>query len=263
MRVNILNVVFLSIIICSFGLGKNELYFINGRNIYLEKNITNFRNNRILADADNQFDLNNFYESTLSLVNQFSDCNDDDEEITNLRNIIDSHIKKHKENNTLPNLNNLDRKTKKLIHKIQKELNEAKKELDNIGNGELKIQPIYDKRIIKKDENNFVSEQEDFKQLENYENIFEIGNYNFEGEYNEIISSSIYREIKMDENLRKDEVKFYKKMTMILVGFLVTISSGMWYSIVFLIPYMLSLLKKCWKITKLQIKISKIPKSSR
>ncbi|CAD2099590.1 fam-b protein [Plasmodium vinckei lentum] len=64
----------------------------------------------ILADRDNQFDLNNFYESTLSLANQFSDYTDDDEEITNLRNIIDSRIKKHKGSNILPNLNNVDEK---------------------------------------------------------------------------------------------------------------------------------------------------------
>ncbi|CAD2090629.1 fam-b protein [Plasmodium vinckei lentum] len=264
MKGNIFKFVLFSIIICFFEYSKNELYFINERNMCLERNIINFINNRILADSDKQFDLNNFYQSTSSLANQFSDCDDDDdEEITNLRNIIDSHITKHKENNTLPNLNNIDRKTKKLIHKIQKELNEAKKELDNKRNNELSIQQIYDKRIIKKDENNFVSEQEDFKQLENYENIFDIGNYNFEGEYNEIISSNIYREIKMDENLRKDEVKFSKNVAILIVGYLVTISSGVWYSIIFLIPYMLSLLKKCWKVIKLKSKISKIPKSSR
>ncbi|VEV55374.1 Plasmodium exported protein, unknown function [Plasmodium vinckei vinckei] len=81
---------------------------------------------KILSDADNQFDLNNFYQSTVSLANQFNAYNDD-EEIINLRNIINSHVKNYKESNTTPNLNNLDGKTKKLIHKIQKELNEAKK----------------------------------------------------------------------------------------------------------------------------------------
>ncbi|CDU17377.1 fam-b protein [Plasmodium yoelii] len=105
MRISILKFVFFSIIICSFEYAKNELYFVNERSICLERNITKFRNNRILADVDNQFDLNDFYQSTLSLVDQFNDCNDD-EEITNLRNIIDSQIKKHKESNTLPDLNN-------------------------------------------------------------------------------------------------------------------------------------------------------------
>ncbi|CAD2096378.1 Plasmodium exported protein, unknown function [Plasmodium vinckei brucechwatti] len=175
MKANILNFVFFSIIICFFGYGKNELYFINKRSICLERNVTNFRNNRELSDVDNQFDLNDFYQSTFSLVNQLNDCNDDDEEITNLRNAIDSHIKNHKENNTLPNLNNLDGKTKKLIYKIQKELNEAKKELDNIGNDELSIQPIQDKRVIKKNENNF-----------------EIDNNKFNNEYNEIKSINNY-----------------------------------------------------------------------
>ncbi|SCL82936.1 Protein of unknown function (DUF2031), putative [Plasmodium chabaudi adami] len=148
MRTNILNFVFFSIIICSFEYAQNELYFINERNIYLERNIINLINNRILADADNQFDLYDFYQSTSSIANQFSDCDDDDEEMIRLRNIIDSHIKKHKENNTLPNLNNADKKTKKLIYELQKELEETKKEVDNIRINELAIQPMQDQYYL-------------------------------------------------------------------------------------------------------------------
>ncbi|SCL85720.1 Protein of unknown function (DUF2031), putative, partial [Plasmodium chabaudi adami] len=165
MRVNILNLVFFSII-CFFGYGKNELYFINERNIYLERNIINFRNNRILADADIQFDLNNFYQSTLSLAYQFNGYKDDDKEITNLRNIIDSHLEKYKENNALPNLNKVDKKTRRLIHELQKNLNEAKKEFDNKRNSELAIQLIHDKKIIKKYKKISVSKHENLKQLE-------------------------------------------------------------------------------------------------
>ncbi|KEG00151.1 hypothetical protein YYE_05000, partial [Plasmodium vinckei vinckei] len=129
MKVSILKFVLFSIIICSFEYAPKELYFINERKIYLERNIINFKNSRILADKDKQFDLNNFYESTLSLANQFSEYIDDDEEITNLRNIIDSRIKKHKGSNISPNLNNVDEKTKKLIYELQTELEEVKKEL--------------------------------------------------------------------------------------------------------------------------------------
>ncbi|SCL89132.1 Protein of unknown function (DUF2031), putative [Plasmodium chabaudi adami] len=259
MRVNILNFVFFSIIICSFEYAQNELYFINKRNIYLERNIINFINNRTLADADNQFDLYDFYGSNLSLANQFSDC---DEEMIRLRNIIDSHIRKNKENNTLPNLNNVDKKTKKLIYELQKELEETKKEIDNIRNNELVIQPIKDKRRIKKDENIPVSDHEVFKQLEISENALEIGNYNFEDEYNEIISSDIYKEIKMDEKLRRGKASSSKKLTMVIVGYLAILSSGVWYSIIFFIPYILSAIRKCWKVLKLKLKISKIQKSS-
>ncbi|SCL89515.1 fam-b protein [Plasmodium chabaudi chabaudi] len=99
------------------------------RSIYLERNVINFRNNMILADADSQFDLYDFYQSTSSLANQFNDYNDDDDKITNLRNIIDSHIKKHKESNILPNLNHVDKKTKILIRKLRKELEETQKGL--------------------------------------------------------------------------------------------------------------------------------------
>ncbi|CAD2112704.1 Plasmodium exported protein, unknown function [Plasmodium vinckei petteri] len=119
-----------------------ELHFVNERSIYLGRDIIKFKNNRILANVDNQFDLNNFYESTFSFANQFNDYNYDEEEITNIRNAIDSHIKEHKENNTLPNLNNVDKKTKKLIYELQKELEYVKKEIDNIRNNELAIQPL-------------------------------------------------------------------------------------------------------------------------
>ncbi|ETB56989.1 hypothetical protein YYC_05336 [Plasmodium yoelii 17X] len=158
MRARILKYVFFSIVICSFEYAKNELYFVNDRGIHLERNVINFRNNRILSDADNQFDLNEFYESTLSLVSQFNDYNGGNKEIEYLRNIIYSHIKKRKESNTSFNLKNVDSKTKKLINKFRKELEELTKELDNKINGELAIQPIHDKIIIKKNENSSVSE---------------------------------------------------------------------------------------------------------
>ncbi|CAD2112567.1 fam-b protein [Plasmodium vinckei] len=112
MIISIFKFVLFLIIICSFEYAPNELHFVNERSIYLGRDIIKFKNNRILADAGNQFDLNNFYESTFSLANQFNDCNDDDKEITNLRNAVDSHIKEHKESNTLPNLNTVDKKRK-------------------------------------------------------------------------------------------------------------------------------------------------------
>ncbi|CAD2099513.1 fam-b protein [Plasmodium vinckei petteri] len=88
-------------------------------------------NNRILAYVDNQFYLNNFYESNLSLENKFSDYIDDDEEMIHLGNIIDSYIKNDKESNISPNLDNVDEKTKNLIYELQKELEEVKKEIYN------------------------------------------------------------------------------------------------------------------------------------
>ncbi|EUD73109.1 hypothetical protein YYG_02109 [Plasmodium vinckei petteri] len=236
MKGNILNFVFFSIIICFFGYGRNELYFINERSICLERNIINFRNNRILADAEKQFNLNNFYQSTWSLVNQLNDCNDDDEEITNLRNAIDSHIKNHKENNTLPNLNNLDGKTKKLIHKIQKELNEAKKELDNKSNCELEIQLMHDKRIIKKYENISVLEQKNFKQLENYENIFEIDEDKFDDKYNKIKSSNCYNKLKKNPEYKKSKKNLIIKVMLLITTFFVIIASGAMKFLLLLIP---------------------------
>ncbi|SCM01100.1 Protein of unknown function (DUF2031), putative [Plasmodium chabaudi adami] len=255
MRVFILKLFCFSVIICSFEYAKNELYYVNERSIYLERNVINFRSNRILADTDNQFDLNNFYESTLSLANQFSEYIDvDDDEITNLRNDIASRIKNHKENNTLPNLNNLDKKTKKFIHELQKELEETKKELDNIRNSELAIQPTQDKRIIKKDENNFVSEHENFKHLENEGNFLKIEDYNFEDKYHEITSSDIYKEKKIYRKLRKVGKNLFKNMVVFIVGSFMIVSSGSFDVAILLIPYMISIISKTWTFLKLSHK---------
>ncbi|SBW38337.1 fam-b protein, partial [Plasmodium berghei] len=203
-----------------------ELYFVNDKGIYLEGNVINFRNNRILEEADNQIDLNEFYQSTLSLANQFNGCNDGKKEIEHLQNIINSHIKKHKENNTLPNLNNLDKKTKKLIDDLRTELEEVKREIDNKRNGELAIHSIDDKIIIKKDENGSVSEHEDFKQLRNSENILEIDEDIFDNEYCEIKSSENYRKFQINKNIKKNE-KLIKKLMILSVTILsVAIASG-------------------------------------
>ncbi|ETB57021.1 hypothetical protein YYC_04873 [Plasmodium yoelii 17X] len=257
MRISILKYVFFSIIISLFEYAKNELYYVNERSICLERNITNFRNNRILADADNRFDLNDFYQSTLSLMNQFNDYIDDDKEITYLQNTIDSQIKMRKENNTLPDLNNLDKKTKKLIDELRKELEEVKKEIDNKSDGELAIQPIYDKRIIKKDENNYVSEYENFGQLENYENVLGSEYDNFEDKYNEVTSSNDYKRLKIDRTLTKHKKKLFKKMLIFMGSQFLIIISGAWYLTFLFIPQMISIIKKWWKIIKLSNKIEK------
>ncbi|ETB56435.1 hypothetical protein YYC_05580 [Plasmodium yoelii 17X] len=214
MRVNILKYVLFSIVICSFEYAKNvisvsiELYFVNDRGMYLERNVTNFRNNRILADADNQFDLNEFYQSILSLVNQFNDCNDDNKEITSIRNVIDSHIKKHKESNISLNFKNLDSKTKKKINKFRTELEEVKKELDNKMNSELEMQSIYDEQIVNKDENSYVSEHQDLEKLKN-------------DKYNEVILSRSYKKFKITRKMKKEVTKF----TMACLGFIVVVFS--------------------------------------
>ncbi|SCL91567.1 Protein of unknown function (DUF2031), putative [Plasmodium chabaudi adami] len=228
---------------------------VNERSIYLERNVINFRNNRILADADSQFDLYDFYQSASSLANQFNDYNDDDDKITNIRNIIDSHIKKHKESNIFPNLNHVDKKTNILIRKLRKELEETKKELDNIRNDELAIQPIQGKRIIKGDEKISVSEQE-FKQLENSENILDTGYYNFEDEYNEITSSNSYKKFKIDKVIIKLGEEIIK-LVLYTISFLMIIPAGGMLLLLLLIPYLYSILKKLHKMVKLELKNQK------
>ncbi|CAD2106402.1 fam-b protein [Plasmodium vinckei brucechwatti] len=259
MKISILKYASFSIIICFLGFTKNELHFINEANKFLERNIINFKNNRILADGDNQFDLNNFYQSALSLANQFSDCNDDDdddddESIKNIRNIINSRVKKNKGSNTFLNLNNLDKKTRNLIYKLQKELEEAQKELDNMRNGELEIQPTQDKRIINKYENNSVSEQEDIKQLKNYENILEAEHNHFECVYNHITSNNGYNTFKIDKDIIKLGGKVIKKAILYVVCFVIIVSTGGKLLLLLLAPYLYSIIKNVRKIVDLEIK---------
>ncbi|SCL81566.1 Protein of unknown function (DUF2031), putative [Plasmodium berghei] len=75
MRVSILKYVLFSIVICSFEYSKNELYFVNDRGIWLERNVINFRNNRILSYADNEFDLNGLNIIYIS-INNFNEYNE-------------------------------------------------------------------------------------------------------------------------------------------------------------------------------------------
>ncbi|SCL86972.1 fam-b protein [Plasmodium chabaudi adami] len=234
MRIFILKLVFFSFIICSFEYAKNELYYVNERSIYLKRNVINFRSNRILADTDNQFDLNNFYESTLSLANQFSEYIDDvdDDEITNLRNDIASRIKKHTESNISPNLNDVDEKTKKLIYELQKELEEVKKKLDNIRNGELAIQPMHDKRITKKNEN-----------------ILEAKN-----EYSEITSSNNYKEFQINRKLKKSEKKIIVACLTFIVSFFALLALGAKFLLLLLIPCVGFILKALWDYVNLELK---------
>ncbi|CAD2103504.1 fam-b protein [Plasmodium vinckei brucechwatti] len=239
MIVSIFKFVLFLIIICSFEYAPNELYFINETSKYLERNIINFINNRVLADADKIFDLNNFYESTFSLANQFNDCNDDDEEITNLRNAIDSHIKSHKESNTLPNLNNVDRKTKKLIYELQKELEEVKKDINNIRDAKIATQPIQEKRIIKMDENVSVSNHEG--------NISEMRHNGVNSSNNNVLNNIL--------NLQKEEKKLVKTLLLLIVSFFVILGSGVMKLLVLLVPFGFFIYKSCRKISKYRSKL--------
>ncbi|SCL86223.1 fam-b protein [Plasmodium berghei] len=247
MRVSVLKYVLFSIVICSFEYAKNELYFVNDRGICLERNVINFRNNRTLADADNEFDLNEFYESTLSLASQLGDYVEGNKEITNLQNIIDSHIKKHKESNTSLDLKNVDSKTKKLINECRKELEELKKKIADKTNGELAIQPILDKKIIKKDGNSSVSEHEGFKQLKDNEN-------------NKIISSNCHMKSKVIKKFIKEGIKFILSGLAFLAVVVLIPIIGLPSLFILLIPSGFSTIFSLIRLNKLYIKFEKILK---
>ncbi|SBW38099.1 fam-b protein [Plasmodium berghei] len=256
MRVSVLKYVLFSIVICSFEYAKNELYFVNDKGIYLEGNVINFRNNRILADVDKEFDLNEFCQSTLSLATQLGDCIEDNEEIAHLRNIIDSHIKKHEESNTSIDLKNVDSKTKQLINEFRKELEELKKHITDKMNGELAIQPIDDKIIIKKDENSSVSEHEDFKQLENERNI--VANEHYE-------TDSSIEELKNKRKLKK-RIKGLMVRSVLLVGFIFALLIPGWISSVFIImnaALSIETIIRSYQYVKLSFKVRKMPKKKK
>ncbi|CAD2092364.1 fam-b protein [Plasmodium vinckei lentum] len=246
MKASILNFVLFSIVIGSFEYAKKELYYVNERSIYLERDIIYFRNNRILADADKQFDFNDFYKSNLNFVNEFKDNNYDDKENIYLRNIIDSHIKKHKESNKTPNLNNVDDETKKLIHELRKEIEEVKKELDNKRNGKLAARSIQNKKIAKKCKDNPVSKDVSFKELENEKN-------------NEIISRS-NNELESDLETKKSIKKLLKRgllLAGISLGFL--ISGGLTIPFIVIVTLVsFDTFKKLWQHTKSEFKAPNI-----
>ncbi|CAD2110851.1 fam-b protein [Plasmodium vinckei] len=257
MRVSILKFVFFSIIICSFEYAKNELYYANETSIHHERNLINFRNNRILTDADEHFDLNYFYESIVSLADQLNDRKDVDKDIKKTRNIINSHIKEYKESNKLPNLNNVDKKTKREIHKLQKELEEVKKELDNIRNDKFEIQPIQDKRIIIKSEKNSVSNYEGPKGLE-------------------YLRSFTPNEQNEDETTAEDILECQRELDKRLKGLMIRGLFMILLSLVLLIPGVIQIgaaiisvlltietFYRCYQYARLGFKIYKIPKKSK
>ncbi|KEG02414.1 fam-b protein [Plasmodium vinckei vinckei] len=254
MRISILYFVFFSIIICSFEYGKNILHFINERNVYLERNIINLENNRILADGDKQFDLNHFYESTLSLVSQLNDHNDDDEVIKKIQNIIDSHINKHKESNTLPNLNNVDKKTKKLIYELRKELDEVKKEIDNIRNNKLAIQPIEDKRIVNRHEVVSVSNYEGLNGLEYPRHITA-------NEQN-AVNTTVDDELKNKRKVKRRRYGLFVRAFILVVLSIVVLIPGvnLWVLGTLIVSLSIETYFRCYQFRKLTFKIYKVPK---
>ncbi|EAA18193.1 hypothetical protein YYC_05798 [Plasmodium yoelii 17X] len=283
MKSSIFKFVFFSIIISSFEYAQNELYFVNERSINLERNITNFRNNRILADTDNRFDLNNFYESTLSLINKINDDNDDDEEITKLKSIMNLQLMKSKESNTLKDLNNVDKKTKKYVLKLQKELEGLKKELDDTNNDDKKVDDKNNDNKNNDDENNDDKNNDD-KNNDNKNNYDELAikrehgkhliekNGHFylsdvpefkpmsnEGilvakEHQEIISY-INNERSTTRKLRKERTKLIKKV-ILLIGVCVTgLMTGMALPfLIFISIISFETAKKMWKIFRLSMK---------
>ncbi|SCL85520.1 fam-b protein [Plasmodium chabaudi chabaudi] len=260
MRVNILNSVFFSII-WFFGYGKNILHFINESSICLERDIINLENNRILAGADNQFDLNNFYGSTLTLADQLNDYkddyeDDDDEVIKKIQNIIDSHREKDKRSNTLPNLNNVDKKTKKLIHELRTELDEVKKELDNIKNNKLAIQPIQDKRIVNRREVASVSNYEGLNGSE-YLRVITAN------EQNAVNTTADDKLKNIRELNRKRKGLYVRAGILIIMGGVILIPGvNIWAFLPIIVGATAETLFRCYQFYKLGSKIYKIPKNN-
>ncbi|SCL94588.1 Protein of unknown function (DUF2031), putative, partial [Plasmodium chabaudi adami] len=127
------------------------------------------QHNKIDSSSNNELANKATLESVKNKVLKFEliEYNVDDDLIMILRMTIKPYAKKHKENSTLPDLNKANIATKFLLREQQKQLEEMKKELDNLRNDELETKRVRDKRILKKDENNSVSEHKGFEKLKN------------------------------------------------------------------------------------------------
>ncbi|CDU16182.1 fam-b protein, partial [Plasmodium yoelii] len=232
-----------------------ELYYVNERTICFERNIINFSNNRILADGDSQFNLHEFYESTSSVENQVNDHDNDDEKNISIRNTVDSHVKKNKKSKKSLYSKNVDKKRKNLIHGDHKEIEEieeTKKVVDNINNNKLAIAPI---------ENNSLSEEEDFKELENEGNIVVSEDYESD--------SSIEDELNDKLELKKMVNGLMRKVIFLNMIFF-ALSMNEWVEIILIIMTvalsfeiffrLYQYLKLCFKVYKRSLKKKESPK---
>ncbi|SCL92244.1 fam-b protein [Plasmodium chabaudi adami] len=162
-----------------------ELYFVN-ESIYLERAAINFRSSRINRK---------------------------------LQNIIDPYIEKDNENDTLPNLDNIDEEKKKLIYELRKEIEEEQKKFASTRNNRLAMYSIQNRSITKMDDNNYISEQNNYN-LENEGN-------GFEAEDNEIISRDNYMESKNNGKFKKTLKKILRVMGMVATTLAIILSGGL------------------------------------
>ncbi|CDU16358.1 hypothetical protein YYC_05049 [Plasmodium yoelii 17X] len=187
MRVNILKYVLFTIVICSFEYAKNELYYVNERSTCLERNVINFRNNRILADPYN--------------------------------------------------------KARDIIYGYRKVINEVPKESENKGNYEFEIKPIKDKTIEKKDEDDSVSEQSSFDELENKGRFSGV-------KYNKINLNDNHKKLQSNPNRKLTKLELLKNPLFLVLKICAVIISKAIKLLVLFARFSLFITKTCWKSRK-------------
>ncbi|SCM19233.1 fam-b protein [Plasmodium chabaudi adami] len=102
------------VIICSLECSKNVLYDVKrGQNVYSQAGSINFRNNRILEGSRNNFDINYFYDSVMSIV----DLKDGDEECGETQPSKRNKNKKTVRNNTEEYKDKMNLKGSKMVKK--------------------------------------------------------------------------------------------------------------------------------------------------
>ncbi|VUC55979.1 fam-b protein [Plasmodium berghei ANKA] len=203
---------------------------------------------------DASLDINDFYDSSLSILDKYNDGNYDGEENIYTKQIINFHQTNFEYSDTSSKLKDIE-DVREFINEITSELEISKKENDNNREYEIAVEQNIDKRLVKKDIDLLISSCENLKELKHSEHILDIDVNNFEKKYNEVISGNNYNIVKCNSKFDETFKRFLKSHALILPVVLLCLISGG-----FAIPFViLSVHKTGYTINKL-FKLIKILK---
>ncbi|CAD2091077.1 fam-b protein [Plasmodium vinckei brucechwatti] len=204
----------------------------------------------------NSFNLNNFYGSSLNLLDKHNDGNYDEGDKIYTKQIIDRRETNYKYSDILSKLKDIEHDLGELIHEVTSQLEKSKKENDNNREYELDVEPNIDKRLIKNDTPLIASSYENLTEWENSENTLNINDRYFESIYNEIISGNGYNIIKRNSEFEKTYKDIMKNNALLVIVALLCLLTGGFALpfILLIIPKARYSIKKLWKLRKLSKK---------
>ncbi|CDU18229.1 hypothetical protein YYC_04758 [Plasmodium yoelii 17X] len=211
---------------------------------------------------ETNFSINDFYDSTLSILDKHDGGNCGEEEKIYTNKTIKLSPKDSKYIDILSELKDIENEVKECINEIASKLEISKKGNDDNGEYELSVESNVDKRIIKKDIHLLVSRIEDLKELKHSENILNVDNNYFGNKYNEVISGSSYAVVKCDSSFNETYKDFMKNHVLLFAVTLMCLFSGGLAIplVILLLPKAKYTIKKLWKLRKLFKKKSRMIK---